>query len=39
MPAADLVQGVTDRLEEVLLGADDGAVHVEFDHGLRFADR
>ena len=39
MPAADLVQRVADRLEEVLVGADDGAVHVEFDHGLRLADR
>ena len=39
MLALDFAESVADRLEEVLVGADDGAVHVEFDHGLRFADR
>ena len=39
MLALDLVEPVADRAEEILVGGDDGAVHVEFDHGLRFADR
>src|SRR5277367_54132 len=30
---------VAERLEEVFVGDDDGAVHVEFDHRLRFPDR
>jgi hypothetical protein len=37
--ALDLVEPVADRAEEIFVGGDDGAVHVEFDHGLRFADR
>ena len=37
--ALDLVERVSDRAEEILVGGDDGAVHVEFDHGLGAADR
>jgi len=34
MPASDLVQRVTKRIEEVLVGGEDGAVEIEFDDGL-----
>ena len=35
--ALDLVERIAHRAEEILVGGDDGAVHVEFDHGLRAA--
>ena len=37
--ALDLVERVADGAEEILVGGDDGAVHVELDHGLGPADR
>jgi hypothetical protein len=29
---------VSQRVEEIPVGRDDGAIHAEFDHGLGFAD-
>ena len=37
--ALDLVERIAHRAEEILVGGDDRAVHVELDHGLRPADR
>jgi hypothetical protein len=37
--ACDFVEPVTHRVEEILVGGDDRAVHVELDHRLRLADR
>ncbi len=39
MLALDLGECVAHRTEEVLVGGDDGAVHVELDHRLRTVDR
>ena len=39
MLALDFVETVTHRVEKVLVGGDDGAVHLELDHRLRPADR
>ena len=39
MLALDFVQRVAERVEEVLVGGADRAVHVELDHRLRLADR
>jgi hypothetical protein len=36
--AGDLLQPVSHRIQEIPVGRDDGSVHVELDHGLRFAD-
>jgi hypothetical protein len=33
--APDLVQPIAERVEEVLVRSDDGAVQCEFDHGKR----
>ena len=38
MLALDLVQRVAQRIQEILVGGDDGAVEVEFDDGLGLAD-
>jgi hypothetical protein len=38
MLALDFLQPVAHRGEEVLIGGDDGAVEIEFDHRLRTAD-
>ena len=38
MLAPDFLQPVAHRGEEVLIGGDDGAVEIEFDHRLRTAD-
>jgi hypothetical protein len=38
MPADDLVGAVAHRLTEILVGEEDVACHVEFDHGLGTAD-
>jgi len=39
MLARDFRQGVAHRLQKVLIGRYDGAIQLEFDHGLRSADR
>ena len=39
MTAFDLVQRIAERLQEVVVGGDDRAVHLELDHRLRLADR
>ncbi len=39
MAALDFVEAVSQRVEEVLIGGDDGAVHVEMNDGLGLADR
>jgi len=39
MLALDFVETVTHRVEKVLVGGDDRAVHLELDHRLRPADR
>ena len=39
MTAGDFIEPVASRVEEIAVGGDDGAIHVEFDHRLRFADR
>jgi len=39
MLALDFRQGVAQRIQQVLVGGHDGAVHVEFDHGLSPAER
>ena len=38
VPAFDLLQRVAKGLQKVIVGGEDRAVHLEFDHGLRFAD-
>ena len=38
MLALDLVERVAERVQEILVGGDDGAVEVELDHGLRLAE-
>ena len=38
MLALDFVQAVAHRGEEIVVGGDDRAVEVEFDHGLGLAD-
>ena len=38
MTALDLVQGVTQGIEEIVVGIEDGPVHTELDDRLRFAD-
>ncbi|MEY9391700.1 hypothetical protein ABIF66_000389 [Bradyrhizobium japonicum] len=35
MFALDFVEGIAERLAEILVGGDDCAIHLEFDHGLR----
>jgi hypothetical protein len=37
--ALDFAERVAQSLEKILVGGDDGAVHVELDHGLGAADR
>jgi hypothetical protein len=39
MLAADLLERVAHHVEEILIGAEDSAVHAELGHGLRLADR
>ncbi len=39
MLALDFVERVAQRAEEVVVGGDDRAVHLELDHRLRLADR
>jgi hypothetical protein len=39
MLALDFVETVTHRVEEILVGGDDRAVHLELDHRLRPVDR
>jgi len=39
MASLDFLQLVTERLEIVLVGIEDGAVQIELDDGLRLADR
>ena len=36
--ALDFFKPIAHRVEEILVGGDDGAIQVKFDHGLRFAD-
>ena len=38
MLALDFLEPITERVEEILVGGDDRPVHLELDHGLRFAD-
>ena len=38
MLALDFVQGIAQCSEEVVVGRDDGSVHIELDHCLRLAD-
>src|SRR5579871_5206988 len=38
VPAFDLLERVTEGFEEVLIGSNDGSIHVELDHRLSFAD-
>ncbi|MGE9008540.1 hypothetical protein ACO2JO_08150 [Leptospira interrogans] len=39
MPAPDLGERVSEGLKKILIGLDDRAVEIEFDDGLRSADR
>ena len=39
MPSLDLVQPVTESVQEILVRGDDGAVEIEFDHRLRLVNR
>src|SRR6185503_18566119 len=39
MLALDFIETVTHRVEEILVGGDDRAVHLELDHRLRPVDR
>ena len=38
MPAFDLIKGISQSTEKIVVGMEDGPVHAEFDHRLRFAD-
>ncbi len=35
----DLVEGIAKRLQKILIGGDDRAVHIELDDGLRLINR
>src|ERR1700721_3779199 len=37
--ALDLSQSISDRVQEIVVRGDDGAIHVELDDRLRFTDR
>jgi len=37
--ALDLVERIAHRLQEISVGGDDRAIHVEFDNGLRLVQR
>src|SRR5580698_5927417 len=39
MLAVDISKLIANRLQKVLVGGLNGAVHLELDHGLRLADR
>jgi len=37
MRADGLIQCISQNVQEVFIGGDDGAIHVELNHSLRFA--
>src|ERR1700739_3454915 len=39
MFALDLIQGIAEGIQKILVGGDDSSIHMELDHGLRLADR